>query len=211
MPRRSERKPANRAVLILMLCAALGFGAFAAYVKSTPGALHVLVDRRRDADEPLAAPERSAPIRHHTEAPAKLAVSVKALVVQGSDVTLGESEEVPQGVTPEQFMADEALKAAHVDAKLTHVSVQNGTATVDFTSDIENGMGSEQEGAFLNALAVGLGQFPSIDKFQVTVGDKPVDSLGHIDISDPQDVQRSPAQSPAASTLGSQSTPIGTN
>jgi hypothetical protein len=185
---------------MLMMTAALGFGALAAYVKYTPGALHVPDDMRpaKPISVPVAKDDHDTDSAPPVADSARPEVTIKSLVAKGADVSLGSMESVPIGTEPSLFVANEALKIAHLDGvQAVSASVQNRIATIDFTQEIENGMGSDQEGAFLNGLAVGLGQLPNVDKFQITVQGTPIEELGHVDVSEPQDVQR-PASSPAA-------------
>ncbi len=47
-----------------------------------------------------------------------------------------------------------------------------------------------EEGYLIKAIQMALGQFKDIDKFQIIVDGKAVDSLGNIDLSKPVDVIR---------------------
>lgn len=193
----------NKGVFMVLLCAALGLGALATYVTSTPSATHVPPELRKtpvaptpstvqNTDKPSAAPIA-------TEEP----TSLRPPLINGQMVSLGASEPIPYGTKPAVFAANEALRAAHViEARALGVDLQNGVALIDFNSAIRDGVGSEQEASFIEAMQRALGQIPTIQKFLITVEGKPIDSLGHFEISTPIDVIRPDQASASTKPFG---------
>ncbi len=110
--------------------------------------------------------------------------------------------------TPSKEPAKDAvvalLNSAHsplvAGTALRGISIDSGTATVDFSqSPVSDTGGEDAQSAGLNALAMTLGQFPEIAKFQIEVKGKPVTSFGEFTTDGPMDVIR-PAEKPAEST-----------
>lgn len=75
--------------------------------------------------------------------------------------------------------------------RLLGVTVKNGLATVDFSREFRDNFtgGSEEEGLLIGATLKTLGQFPEIKQVIFLVEGKPLDSLGHLDLSGPQSVK----------------------
>ena len=193
---RTNRGFATRSALIVVFAGAMGLAAMAAYVKFAPSRWH-------NSDRPSleVAPPVRAPKQFTSDTPTKEGAETKqtqllAPVVEGDNVTLaGTSETIPEGQEPAVYLANLSIKAVHIEnAKATSVKIENRIARIDFSPEIQDGLGSAQESNFLKALQVSLGQLPDVDKFQITVAGQPIDSLGHFDVNDPLEVIR---QSPA--------------
>ena len=82
--------------------------------------------------------------------------------------------------------------------KLLSIRLADGLATVDFSQELRDNFtgGDSDETHTVNAILRTLGQFPTIDRVQLLVDGKPLDSLGGLlDLSSPLPVLR-----PAANT-----------
>lgn len=75
-------------------------------------------------------------------------------------------------------------------ARLLSLEVKDGLATVDLSKEFSDNFtgGSEDEALTIGAILRTLGQFPKIKKVQFMLESKPLDTLGHLDFSGPQDV-----------------------
>jgi spore germination protein GerM len=98
---------------------------------------------------------------------------------------------------PKVFALNEFLKGLPMvpkGAKAKTVKVSNGTATVDFTAEFETTYGTEDEQTLLKGILTTLGQFEDVDKAVFMVEGRPLDSIGNVDLREPQPVMR-PGQS----------------
>ncbi len=189
-----SKGPGSKALLTFVFIGALGVGALALYVKTVPGASVVPAALHRHV-------EQSAPLvrRHHTKPTVENASEeesqgqrVRLPAIQGGKVSLAEDQtDVPAGLDPKVFVAQSVLKEDRVEGvRVMGVELRNGVAVINFSNGIDEGMGSMQEGAFLNALKAGFGQFPEVKTIQIYQDGEPLDSLGHIDLTDPISVTR---------------------
>lgn len=193
----------SKAAVVLLLIGVCGVAALALYIKSDPRAARVAADMRRPDDESVAS--KPSPSIVHTE-PRETSPSTEPqsiLVPSIEDGKLGSEmakTEVPDGKDPKVFLTEQIVKGVKLDnARVLGVDVRNGTAVINFGDGIDSGMGSDQEGLFLNALQKAFGQFPEVQKLELDKEGQPLDSVGgHIDLSDGLPVTR-PGSSDAAS------------
>jgi len=78
--------------------------------------------------------------------------------------------------------------------ELRGIKIADGLATVDFSPEFRDNFhgGDTQAAQTVNSLLETLGQFPTIERVQIWIDGKPVDSMGGLlDISGPLDVIRS--------------------
>lgn len=188
MPKRTSHSPAGKGVLAILLLCVLGGGVLAAYVKLSPQAFPT------SPKSNSGTPEVSVQAQT-TETPATTQSGTTALLVPEvyrDDVRLNKPVgEVPEGEQPEVYLINQTLASLQVpDAKALGVDVHDGLATVSFNPEIQKGYGTMEEGFLIKGLRMALGQFKEIDKFEIAVEGKPVDSLGNIDLSSGVDVIR---------------------
>lgn len=186
-----------------MLFAALGVAVFAAYVNSTPAAQRVAPDLRK--------PEKDAVVRPHDRisrpkssggpsVEVQTEPSVFVATFDGDNVKLVPAHAAPSGENPMQYALNSTLKNLHMDAvKVIGVDVKERVALIDFNPALTEGMGSQEEANFMEALRLTLGQFKEIDKFQMRVDGEFVEEFGHETYEGPQDVKRSGKSEPASS------------
>lgn len=74
--------------------------------------------------------------------------------------------------------------------KVLGVEVKDGQAKVDFSREFRDNFtgGSEAEALVIGVILRTLAQFDEVKKVQILVEGKPIDSLGHADLSQPLDV-----------------------
>jgi len=188
MPKRNSNSPAGKSVVAVMLLTLLGAGGVAAYVKMSPQAAHV------SQGPAQAGPDltiQSQPPHEADIAPTKSDGLLVPAIVQ-NDIKLDKPVgEAPQGVRPEVFLVNQTLASLQVQgAQALGIEVKDRIAMVSFNPGIEKGYGSMEEGYLIKALQMALGQFKDIDKFQIVVEGKTVDSLGNIDLTTPVEVIR---------------------
>jgi spore germination protein GerM len=77
------------------------------------------------------------------------------------------------------------------DANVKTVTVKEGIATIDFNEKIYAGYGTEDEQIIVRGLLRVMAQFPEVKSVLFTTEGQPLDSLGAIDLSSPQPVEKS--------------------
>jgi hypothetical protein len=75
-------------------------------------------------------------------------------------------------------------------ARLVSARVHDGLAELDFSPEVAKTYGTDDERTLVNGILTAVGQFPEIKSATFLSGGKPIDSLGNIDLSEPQPVQR---------------------
>lgn len=97
--------------------------------------------------------------------------TIRALIEQGSTADL--TNPIPKGT------------------ELLGVQVRDGLAKVDFSREFRENFtgGSEGEALVIAVILRTMAQFDEVKKVQILVEGKPVDSLGHADLSQPLDVR----------------------
>lgn len=173
-----SRKRSDRGLYALL---ALGLGVVAvlfAYVKGTP-ADRIPADLVRK-DRPAAS------------APAK--VWVYAAKADGEDVAIeGTEVALPRGENPMVFAANEFLTSSRIPpegSRLVSVDVVDGEAQLHFNDAFDTTYGTTDESALLRGLQRTFGQFPSVNALRFYIGDKPMQTTGNIDLTEPVPVER---------------------
>ncbi len=106
-----------------------------------------------------------------------------------------EPMEVPKDVDPRVFAVNRYLRATTFvpkDAELKSCTVENGTATLDFSSAFETSYGTEDESTVINGILAVMGQFKDVSYVRIIVDGKPIDTLGNLELNDPLPVTRIP-------------------
>jgi spore germination protein GerM len=78
-------------------------------------------------------------------------------------------------------------------ARLLGATIRGGTLQLNFSSELTQNFegGSDDEAALVNAITSTAGSFPNIERVQILVDGKPIESLGgHIDLSHALPVSR---------------------
>lgn len=155
-----------------------------AYVLTTPDAQKVPVPLRRETSRRPKAPISSS-------------VNVMMPEIKGGQLRLSKrSETAPKGEDPRIFVVNEYLRQLHEKglgdskARAIGIDLMDGVAHISFNPAFEQTYGTDDEGVILNGIAASLGQFPDIEKIQYEVEGKPMDSLGNVDLTEPQPVIR---------------------
>lgn len=170
-------------VILIVLAACVGLGVY-------------LATSRR----PSVGPAR--PPRPHAKVPVKSPEKVKVyrVAVEDNKPVLRPTEaDVKPGESPAEIALRELIEQGDdsdlanpisEDTRLLGLEVEDGLATVDLSREFRDNFagGSEEEGLMIGAILRTLGQFPEVKQVLFLVEGKPVDSLGHLDISGPQSV-----------------------
>jgi len=193
MPKRSNNSPAGKSVVAILLLTVLGAGVLAAYVRLNPKAAYL------PRAEASTGPDVSIQANSANQVQSPPAAAASELLVPSvikNEVKLDKpAGQPPEGVAPEVFLINETLTSLQVDgARALGIDVKDHLAIVSCNPGIQKGYGTMEEGYLIKALSMALGQFKDIDKFQLAVEGKIVDSLGNIDLTTPVDVIR-PGQS----------------
>ncbi|MCH7903019.1 MAG: GerMN domain-containing protein [Armatimonadetes bacterium] len=120
------------------------------------------------------------------------------LVIPTYDEKLDFSSEpvkVPEGVDQTVFAVNlflDQLDVVPSDAVAEKIELNNGIASVYFSSEFRRSYGTEDEQILVNGLLVTLGQFPEIEFAKFYAGGRPLETFGNIDLTDPLPVIRRP-------------------
>jgi hypothetical protein len=185
----------KRAVIVTMLIALFGVGAFAWYVKTTPGASRVADDMRRTDHTSRPGPHVNVDVKPKEDAHVQTAYLVPT--VSGMDVKLDKkAPAVPEGQDARVFLVTQTFSSLGVaDGRAVGIELNGKNAVVDVNQSVlDHGYGSMEEGQLVKALQMALGQFPEVDTFQLRTDGQIIDSLGHLELTDPIPVSRPGAQ-----------------
>lgn len=186
---KQKTKPHNRLPVAVIAVCVLGVGALAGYAKFGP-ANRVPQDQLR----PASRQEQGKTIPSPPNVDGK--VKVLTPVYQGDDLVFKEGHETPPASEDKRTYAINAylksISAVPTGAKAVSVRVDKGIATVDFTSEFDAGYGLEDERTIVEGILTTLGQFNDIEAVSFEVAGKPLESLGHLDLSTPQKVMHRP-------------------
>jgi hypothetical protein len=178
-----------------MILALLGVGVFATYLKNTPPAVHVRQDVPSRLDR-SGGPDLNVDVVP-TYRRSSNTGEYKLPAPKGTDVALdGPAPAVPEGMDPHVFIATETFHAMGVkDGRALGIELKDGAATIDINDGVlGHGYGSMEEGQLIKALQLSLGQFSDVSTFQMRNSGQIVDSLGHLELSDPIKVIRPGAE-----------------
>lgn len=180
---------ANRNALALgaLLIGASTLGALTFYA-ITPQANRVPADQLREGAKPPVAAQGSLdkPLPEGT-------VNAPTARYEGDDLVFDQRPVKPQaGQDRMLFAVNEylgGLAFVRKEARVKSIKVNDRIATLDFTEAIYGGYGSEDEQTLVKGILETMSQFKDIGWVKFTVGGEPLDSLGHLDLTDPQPVE----------------------
>lgn len=177
-------KKTQAAVIAIVLLVCVGFGAY-------------LVMRNRQP-EPGPAPSIEAPPIEEAAEPGT--VKVYRVSIEDSQRKLHATEETVQpGEDPietaivrliRQERQEGLVNPIPKDTRLLGLEIDEDLAVVDFSAEFRDNFagGAEDEALTIGAVLKTLGQFPEIKRVKFLVEGQPLDSLGHLDLSGPQEV-----------------------
>lgn len=170
-------------VIVVILVACVGLGAYLVISKQPmrPG-------------PPAPRPTAEVP----AEAPKKIKV-YRIAVEENRPVLRAAEREIPAGEDPVEAallrlieQGDNAGLANPIPrgTRLLGTEIEDGLISVDLSREFRDNFtgGSEEEGLTIGAILRTLGQFPEIKRVQFLVEGQPLETLGHLDLSGPQDV-----------------------
>lgn len=189
--RKKPRPNSSSPSLVLGLLAALGvvgFGALLAYVLSGPPRT-VPVDQRRATEAPVAADGG-------TPAPSsgKEKVDVLTPRYENGDLRFERQPAAPpSGVDPYVFAVNSFLDRTRFvprKARLVRAERRGSLLRLHFSPEFDTTYGTEDEETLLNGILAAVGQFPEIEEVQFLIGERPMETLGNVDLSGPLRVRR---------------------
>jgi len=175
-------KKARSVVIGIIILACMGVGAYLVIGRQNP-----------------PAPPAETPV---AETPVKPPVKVKIYQVdfEGNGTKLHSVEiEVPGNEDPAEGalcrlfdQVDEGGLVSPIPkgTRLLSCTVKDGLATIDLSREFSDNFtgGSEEEALTIGVILRTLGQFPEIRKVLFKLEGEPLDTLGHLDFSGPQNV-----------------------
>ena len=172
-------------VIIIVILAALGAGIyaflFADYNAAVPDQSKAMNNTR--AGVPEQTTERFVNIY-------MIGVDGDQLVLRPLEITIDASDEPVEAAMNafvEQQDTSDLGNPIPEEARIENVTVDGDMATIDFSIEFVDGFagGSEEETLLIQAIAKTVGQFDHINKIMLKADGKPVNTLGHLDISEP--------------------------
>lgn len=80
-------------------------------------------------------------------------------------------------------------------ARAVKCEISGGVATLDFTPEFETSYGTEDEQTILKGLLTVMAQFKGVEKVKFTVQGRTLESIGNVDLTEPQPVLQEEAPS----------------
>ena len=199
MSRFRERGAGKASALALALLAGGGLFGIATLVskepKAAPGPLKPQYETKTTPIEaPVKPTATTQPVVSVRDEPRV----VKAVKMTGGKPTLTTKVTVPEGGDPYAVALAATLKGLDYGGiRVLATTSERTELIVDMSpSVLSQGFGTEEESEFLRALSLTLGQFTEVKTFRLRVDGQIVDTLGHIELTEPIDVVRKGSASP---------------
>lgn len=185
-------------VLIGLIAASAGFAALAAVVgrnpARAPGELKPQFTRKAPvvSDAPVTMERSATKPRGEDPVPVSDHQVVRYVVMDGESPKLTKEVSLKEGEDPhERSLAATMKSLGYSDVRVLKVAVVGGAAMVDVNPALTSeGFSSTSEATLIEAMARTLGQFDGIKTFQLRIDGQVVDSLGHLELSEPIKVLR---------------------
>lgn len=184
---KKNRNP-NGLLYSLLLIGAMGTAALSYYAGRPP------------ANTVAPTEQRSERLPEHQEKKDRPAVKkddvtvLKPNVSKEGDITFEKhTEKVPAGEDKYVYSINRFLQEGNLvgpAAKALSAKLNGDTLTIDFSPELLSGYSSTDEGTIVNGITTAAGQFPEVNKVQITVEGQPIDSLGHLELAQPLPIQR---------------------
>ncbi len=178
---KSVKKGRSTGPLFLVVCGLALVGGLTLYVQQ-PAARDVPAAQLRPEARPQPDRTKSQEVRSYTPR------------YEGEDLKLKASPaRSPEGTDARVFAVNrylEQLPMVPRGARARSCVVKDGLATVDFTGEFDRTYGTEDEQTVLKGILTVMAQFPEVDRVQVTVDGRPIETLGSVEISQPLPVER---------------------
>lgn len=177
MPKKNSRSPDRGLVALLVLGIGVVVALFA-YVKGTP-ADRIPGDLMKPKP-PVAAPLSKVWVYHAKP--------------EGEEVAFDRLQvPVPKGDDARVYAANEFMRDSKIPpegSRLVSVDVVEGEAQLHFNDAFDTTYGSTDESTLLKGLQRTFGQFPEINALRFYIGDRPMQTTGNIDLTEPVPVER---------------------
>ena len=187
MSNRKTNGPSNAGVLATAVLALAVVGGLAYYVKQSPAGNIPHEELKPDRRPQDAAPAQRSPQQTDTAVIFTPRFEGATLHFEHTEVP------VPAGEDPMVFAINEYLKLSDIadaGARLLSVRVDDGTATLNFSGQFAQTQGSMDEGTLVQGIQRTMGQFEGIRQLVFQAEGKPIESLGHLELSEPIPVIR---------------------
>ncbi|MBL8060497.1 MAG: GerMN domain-containing protein [Chthonomonas sp.] len=186
--KRKNHKPTN-GLWAVLLAGGLVAGSVAAWVQ-------INTDRTIPPSERRLPTQRNGkPVQPQPDSTKRETVTVIKPRYEGDAIKYDRHHsEVPEGENKMVFAVNEYLRESGIapkEARATkaHLS-EKGELKLEFNDAFDRTYGSEEERSLVDGILHSLGQFKEIVNVQFFIGDQPMETLGHIDLTAPQPVLR---------------------
>ncbi len=194
--------PSKKSLFIITLLSVTVVGSLAAYVKMAPANTVPANEHRVDPNYVRKSP--NVTINSHKVGELGGQVMLLTPHYKGEELSFTSSPlSVPPDQDPKVFAINEFLRTTKLsssDARVLSVDVKDGIATLSFNPAFESGYGTDDERTMIEGLQRTMGQFTDVQKIEIVVDGKNIESLGNIEISEPLDVLREDSSSASSSS-----------
>ncbi len=184
------QKNSNGLAIVVIVLGLTTLGALGYYVIQ-PSMRRVPIEESKDAVEQTPPPDFEIAVKPRAE---HEKVSILSPEFSGDEMVFTRQQvDVPAGVDPHSFVVNsylEKIPAVPKEARVISVTVKDGIAEANFNESLRAGYGTEDEQMIVNGILASLGAFPDIKAVRILIDGSPVETLGNIEIKDPQPVIR---------------------
>jgi hypothetical protein len=194
MSKRRGKPPSSpvssRAAWLLFILGVGVVGGLAGYLHATPHARQMPPHERRAERGDAPARTEPAPGRHGA------APNVQVFApeyVNGELRYTKTAATPPAGEDPKVFAVNAFLRKAGLTppgARAVACSIADGIATIEFSREFDQTYGTEDEHTIVDGVLRSLGQFPEVSYVQFSIGGRPMETMGNLDLSRPLSVER---------------------
>lgn len=174
----------NTGLWILLVAGLAVTTSLTVYVRTTP-ASRVPEDSRRlyrDDEEPPLSPAN----------PRAQEVTVLTPVTINGELQFDRATETaPPGTDAMVYAVNRYIENTELapGAKLIDARAHDGILVLTFNEAFDRTYGTMDEGAMVNGILETVAQFDDVSKVQFMIGERPMATMGNIDLTQPQDVR----------------------
>ncbi len=209
-----RESPSKLPVALGLLAATAGVVGLTAAVRRLPPAAPGPLKPEFAAPAPEPAPPAPRVRRHSTpprpvelrepEPAVRETPVFRSVRLEGDSPVLGKEMALKAGQEPHLASLSATMaNLGYADIRILKVDVERGLATIDASPKLlDHGFSSTAEAALVKSIATDLGQFPAVKTFRLRVDGEVLDTLGHLELAEPQAVIRPGEASPAEEAGG---------
>lgn len=191
MSKKNQAPKSNASIYGVLLIGALAVGAFSMYV-AQPSVGKVPTEQRRESRLPEHGGESLGKPAGQKGESGK-ASALKPTYTASGDLKYEKTEiTIPQGADRYITVINAYLKECKIapaGAQAVSTELNGKTLTVKFNKEFDQTYGSDDERTLVQGILASIGQFPEVNFVQFTIEGTPMESMGHLDLSEPLPVE----------------------